>query len=73
MPPSRKMGRDKEPPLEELLPIELRLLILESELERLESDARWVEQRRREVLEEIEDCNSVLAKRRRSSVLRRVK
>lgn len=67
------MARDKESPLEELLPIELRLLILESELERLESDARWVEQRRREVLDEIEACNTLLDKKRRQNVLRRVK
>ena len=63
----------KEPPLEELLPIELRLMILESELERLDSDARWVEQRRQEVLSEIESCNELLAEKRRHSLLRRVK
>jgi hypothetical protein len=63
----------KEPPLEDLLPIELRLLILESELERLESDARWVEQRRREVLAEIENCHEMLAEKRRRSLLKRVK
>lgn len=67
------MARDKEAPLEELLPIELRLLILESELERLESDARWVDQRKREVLDEIEACNALLSKKRRQHVLRRVK
>ena len=67
------MARDKEAPLEELLPIELRLLILESELERLESDARWVDQRKREVLDEIEACNALLRKKRRQHVLRRVK
>ena len=73
MRPSLTMARDKEAPLEELLPIELRLLILESELERLESDARWVEQRRSEVLEEIEACNALLDKKRRHNLLRRVK
>jgi hypothetical protein len=65
--------REKEPPLEELLPIELRLLILESELERLDSDARWVEQRRSEVLAEIANCNTMLAQKKRRCVLRRVK
>lgn len=65
--------RGKEPPLEDLLPIELRLLILESELERLDSDARWVEQRRREVLGEIEKCQGVLAEKKRRSLLKRVK
>lgn len=63
----------KEPPLEDLLPIELRLLILESELERLESDARWVDQRRREVMAEIENCHGMLAEKKRRSLLKRVK
>jgi hypothetical protein len=63
----------KDPPLEELLPIELRLLILEAELDRLESDARWVEQRKKEVLEEIESCNATLNARKRRCLLRRVK
>ena len=59
--------------LETLLPIELRLLILEAELERLESDARWVEQRRQEVLDEIQSCRDALAAKRRRCGLRRVK
>jgi hypothetical protein len=63
----------KDPPLEQLLPVELRLLILEAELERLESDARWVEQRRREVMEEIKCCHEALEQKRKRSLLRRVK
>jgi hypothetical protein len=63
----------EDPPLEQLLPVELRLLILEAELERLESDARWVEQRRKEVMEEIACCHEALEQKRKRSLLRRVK
>jgi hypothetical protein len=63
----------REPPLEELLPIELKLRILEAELDRLESDARWVEQRRQEVLKEIDSYSQLLASKRRKSVLHIVK
>ena len=63
----------REPPLEELLPIELKLRILEAELERLEADANWVEQRRREVLEEIDSYTELLASKHRRSVLQLVK
>jgi hypothetical protein len=59
--------------LEELLPIELKLRILEAELERLNADAHWVEQRRREVLEEIDSYTELLASKRRRSVLQIVK
>jgi hypothetical protein len=63
----------REPPLEDLLPIELKLRILEAELERLEADANWVEQRRREVLEEIDSYTELLASKHRRSVLQLVK
>ena len=63
----------KEPPLEELLPIELKLRILEAELERLEADAQWVEQRRLEVLDEIDSYTELLASKRRRGVLQIVK
>jgi hypothetical protein len=63
----------EDPSLEELLPIELRLRILEAELERLDSDARWVEQRRREVLRDIDACHERLNHRRRKGILKRVK
>ena len=63
----------KDPPLEQLLPVELRLLILEAELERLESDGRWVEQRRNEVTAEIKCCHEALEQKRKRSLLRRVK
>jgi len=67
------MMNRREPPLEELLPIELKLRILEAELERLEADAHWVEQRRQEVLEEIDSYTELLASKRRRSVLQIVK
>ena len=63
----------REPPLEELLPIELKLRILEAELERLEADADWVEQRRLEVLREIDSYTELLASKRRRGVLHVVK
>ena len=63
----------KEPPLEDLLPIELKLRILEAELERLEADARWVDQRRQEVLDEIDSYTELLASKRRRGVLQIVK
>jgi hypothetical protein len=63
----------REPPLEELLPIELKLRILEAELDRLDSDARWVEQRRQEVLKEIDSYSQLLASKRRKKVLHVVK
>ena len=63
----------REPPLEELLPIELKLRILEAELERLEADADWVEQRRLEVLREIDSYTELLASKRRRGVFHVVK
>ena len=66
------MSQGRVPP-EASLPIELRLLVLEAELERLESDARWVEQRRREVVEAIQICHEALAEKRSTCRLRRVK
>ncbi len=63
----------KEPPLEELLPIELKLRILEAELERLDADAHWVEQRRQEVLEEIDFFAELLVSKRRRGLLQIVK
>jgi hypothetical protein len=62
------MSRGK-PSLEELLPIELKLRILEAELDRLEADARWVEQRRQEVLKEIDSYSELLVSKRRKTVL----
>lgn len=53
-----------ETTLEQLLPLELKLRILEGELDRLESDARWLEKRKSEVIQEIELCQKELHLRR---------
>ena len=66
------MSRE-QPPLDQLLPIELKLCILEKELERLESDIQLLTERRKELLEEIETCNRVLNTKRRRAILRRIK
>ncbi|HON00425.1 MAG TPA: hypothetical protein PLM33_09250 [Acidobacteriota bacterium] len=67
------MGVDNDRPLEDLLPLELRLLILQAELERLESDARWVEERKQQVESELAGCREALNRRQRRSLLRRIK
>jgi hypothetical protein len=63
----------KEPDFEDLLPIELKLRLLESELDRLNSDLSWLEQRRDEVTKEMQYYEKLLHRGRRRSVLRRVK
>lgn len=63
----------KDPRFDQLLPIELKLRILEAELERLESDFRRIEDRREQILREIRVCNTQLASEKRKMVLRRVK
>ncbi len=62
-----------ETSLEQLLPLELKLRILEGELDRLESDARWLEKRRAEVIEDIQACTRELQQRRGRSDIKRVK
>lgn len=63
----------KEPDFEDLLPIELKLRLLEAELDRLSSDLSWLEQRRDEVTKEMQYYEKLLHRGRRRSVLRRVK
>ncbi|RPJ53014.1 MAG: hypothetical protein EHM23_31785 [Acidobacteria bacterium] len=63
----------KEPDFEDLLPIELKLRLLEAELDRLNSDLGWLEQRRDEVTKEMQYYEKLLHRGRRRSVLRRVK
>ena len=63
----------KDSSFEELLPIELKLLLVQAELDRLESDARWIEQRRQEILREIDHYKCLLSHKRRQAALRRVK
>ena len=59
--------------LEETLPLELKLRVLQAELDRLESDFHWLEQRREEITRQISEYQERLTKTRRRTVLRRVK
>lgn len=59
--------------LEEFLPIQLKLRLLESELERLESDMQWLTQRKREIVEEMRYYETLLSRARQRTLLRRVK
>jgi hypothetical protein len=63
----------KDRDFHELLPIELKIRLLEAELERLESDLRWLEERRQQILEETRYYQQLLAKGRVHSRLKRVK
>ena len=58
---------------DEALPLELKLRILQSELDRLEADFEWLRARRREILRQIKEFESRLAETRRGRTLRRVK
>lgn len=62
-----------ETSLEQLLPLELKLRILEGELDRLESDARWLEKRKAEVIKDILSCKKELLLRKSQSELKRIK
>ncbi len=62
-----------ESSLEQLLPLELKLRILEGELDRLESDARWLEKRKSEVQQDIESCKKELLQRRSNAGFKRIK
>lgn len=63
----------KEPDFEDLLPVELKLRLLEAELDRLNSDLSWLERRRDEVTKEMQYYEKLLHRGRRRSVLHRVK
>ena len=63
----------KDPEWEESLPTELKLRLLEVELDRLDSDARWLDQRRQEVIEQMLYYRSLLSRARPQRTLRRVK
>ena len=62
-----------ETSLEQLLPLELKLRILEGELDRLESDARWLEKRKAEVIQDIDSCKKELLQRRQKAGIKRIK
>jgi hypothetical protein len=58
---------------EENLPLELKLRVLQVELDRLDSDLKWLNERRCEVLSQIEDYEKEISRTERRKVLRRVK
>ena len=59
--------------LEDTLPIELRIRILQAELEQIELDLSRLNQSQSRIVEEISHYQEVLAKSKRHSLLRRVK
>jgi prefoldin subunit 5 len=61
--------RHRDTDLEELLPIELKLRLLQAEMERLDSDLDVIERRRLELHQEIRYYENLRHKR----ILRRVK
>lgn len=58
---------------EETLPLELKLRVLQAELDRLEADFCWLKKRKEEVEDQIRDFETRLSKTRRRHVLRRIK
>jgi len=59
--------------LEDTLPIELRIRILQAELEQIELDLSRLNQSKSRIVEEISHCQDLLAESKRHHVLRRVK
>ncbi len=59
--------------IESSLPLELKLRVLEAELEQVESDCRTLARRKKEIETEIDQFQKRLTQLRRRRVLRRVK
>ncbi len=59
--------------LEDTLPIELRIRILQAELEQIELDLSRLNQSQSRIVEEIDHYQDLLAHSKRHSLLRRVK
>ncbi len=59
--------------LEDTLPIELRIRILQAELEQIELDLSRLNQSQSRIVEEINHYQDLLAESKRHSLLRRVK
>ena len=59
--------------LEDALPIELRIRILQAELEQIELDLSRLNQSQSRIVEEIDHYQDLLAQSKRHSLLRRVK
>jgi hypothetical protein len=71
--PGIRIMKVDDPSLDQLLPMELKLRILEREMERLDSDISVLQQQRDELSKEINCCNEILESKRRRANLKRVK
>ena len=58
---------------EDTLPLELKLRVLQAELDRLEADFGWLKRRKEEIEHQIKDYERRISKTRRRNVLRRIK
>jgi len=65
--------KQKHLSLEDTLPIELRIRILQAELEQIELDLSRLNQSQSRIVEEINHYQDLLAESKRHSILRRVK
>ena len=65
--------KQKHLSLEDTLPIELRIRILQAELEQIELDLSRLNQSQSRLVEEINHYQDLLAESKRHSLLRRVK
>ena len=65
--------KQKHLSLEDTLPIELRIRILQAELEQIELDLSRLNQSQSRIVEEINHHQDLLAESKRHSLLRRVK
>jgi len=65
--------KQKHLSLEDTLPIELRIRIMQAELEQIELDLSRLNQSQSRIVEEINHYQDLLAESKRHSVLRRVK
>ncbi|MEE8460708.1 MAG: hypothetical protein V3S50_01140 [Acidobacteriota bacterium] len=65
--------KQKHLSLEDTLPIELRIRILQAELEQIELDLSRLNQSQSRIVEEIDHYQDLLAHSKRHSLLRRVK
>lgn len=65
--------KQKHLSLEDTLPIELRIRIMQAELEQIELDLSRLNQSQSRIVEEINHYQDLLAESKRHSLLRRVK
>ncbi len=65
--------KQKHLSLEDTLPIELRIRVLQAELEQIELDLSRLNQSQSRIVEEINHYQDLLAESKRHSLLRRVK